>query len=74
MAPRTHPDLASYLVATGITQAELAFRLRRSQAFISKIVNGLQQPSLDEALRIARICRIPVESLVTRESTLTEGK
>jgi len=74
MARRTYPNLTSYLEDTGQTQAELAERLQRSQAFISKLVNGLQQPSLDEALRIARVCRVPVESLVARESVITEGK
>jgi transcriptional regulator with XRE-family HTH domain len=74
MATRTYPNLTAYLESTGLTQAELATKLQRSQAYISKLVNGLQQPSLDEALRIARVCRVPVESLVTRESTLTEGK
>ena len=74
MNRRTYPNLTSYLEDTGLTQAELAVKLDRSQAFISKLVNGIQQPSLDEALRIARICRVPVESLVTRDSALTEGK
>lgn len=74
MKRRTYQNLTGYLEATGQTQAELAAKLRRSQAYISKLVNGIQQPSLDEALRIARICRVPVESLVTRENALTEGK
>lgn len=74
MKRRTYPNLTSYLEAEGLTQAELAVKLRRSQAYISKLVNGLQQPSLDEALRISRVCRVPVESLVTRESAITEGK
>lgn len=74
MKRRTYPNLTSYLDSTGTTQAALADRLGRSQAFISKLVNGITQPSLDEALRISRICRVPVESLVTRESALTEGK
>lgn len=74
MARRTYPDLISYLADTGQTQAELATRLQRSQAFVSKLVNGLTQPSLAEALRIARICRIPVESLVSRDALITEGK
>lgn len=74
MARRTYPNLTAYLDSTGQTQTELAARLARSQAFVSKLVNGLAQPSLDEALRIARICRVPVESLVTRESAITEGK
>jgi transcriptional regulator with XRE-family HTH domain len=71
---RTYPNLTSYLLATGLTQAELAHKLHRSQAYVSKLVNGLQQPSLNEALRIARVCGVPVESLVTRERELTEGK
>lgn len=74
MARRTYPNLTAYLDDTGQNQVELAARLRRSQAFVSKLVNGLAQPSLHEALRIARICRIPVESLVSRDGALTEGK
>lgn len=74
MSRRTYPNLTAYLEATGETQAELAQRLERSQAFVSKLLNGLTQPSLHEAFRIARICRIPVESLVTREAAITEGK
>lgn len=74
MAQRTYPNLMAYLEATGETQVELAQKLDRSQAFVSKLLNGLTQPSLNEALRIARICRIPVESLVTRETAITEGK
>lgn len=74
MSRRTYPNLVAYLEGTGQTQAQLAARLERSQAFVSKLVNGLAQPSLDEALRVASICRIPVESLVSRENALTEGK
>jgi transcriptional regulator with XRE-family HTH domain len=74
MRRRTYPNITSYLLATGETQVELAAKLQRSQAYVSKLVNGLQQPSLNEALRIANICGVPVESLVTRERELTEGK
>jgi transcriptional regulator with XRE-family HTH domain len=74
MALRTYPNITAYMKATGQSQVELAARLGRSQAFVSKLVNGLTQPSLTEALRIASICRIPVETLVTRESAITEGK
>jgi transcriptional regulator with XRE-family HTH domain len=74
MARRTYPNLPAYLKGTGQTQAQLAARLQRTQAYVSKLVNGLQQPPLDEALRIAGICGVPVESLVTRENALTEGK
>jgi transcriptional regulator with XRE-family HTH domain len=71
---RTYENLSGYLDDTGSTQAELAGKLRKSQAYVSKLVNGLHQPPLHEALRIARLCRVPVESLVTRESVITEGK
>ena len=74
MSRRTYPNLTSYLAATGLTQAQLAARLERSQAYVSKLVNGLHQPTLDEALRIARLCRVPVESLATRERELTGEK
>jgi transcriptional regulator with XRE-family HTH domain len=74
MALRTYPNITAYLRATGMTQAELAQRLGRSQPFVSKLINGLTQPTLHEALRIATICRIPVETLVTRESVITGEK
>ena len=74
MRRRTYPSVAAYLEDTGLTQVELAAKLGWSQAAVSKMVNGLQQPSLHEALRIARLCRVPIESLVTRERALTEGK
>jgi DNA-binding XRE family transcriptional regulator len=76
MAKRTYPSIAARMADTGETQAELAEILGVSQPYMSKIVRGLQQPGLDEALRIARIMRVPVESLVARERSneLTVGK
>jgi transcriptional regulator with XRE-family HTH domain len=65
-AQTTYPNLLAFLEATGTTQVELAQLLRRSQGYISRLVNGIQQPSLDEALRIAKITGIPVESLAVR--------
>ena len=64
MTRRTYPDLRGFLEGTGTTQAEMAEALGLSQGQISKLVRGLQQPSLDLALRIARYARVPVESLV----------
>ena len=64
MKRRTYPDLPTFLFETGTTQVEMARALGLSQGQISKLVNGLQQPSLDLALRIARYAHIPVESLV----------
>ena len=76
MSNRTYPSIAAYLDATGSTQVELAERLGISQAYLSKIARGLQQPSLDEALRISRILRVPVESLVSEnnKTSLTDAK
>jgi transcriptional regulator with XRE-family HTH domain len=77
MAPtlrRTYPNLTRYLEDTRQTQAQLAARLGRSQAFISKLVRGLIQPSLDEALRISTEIGVPVESLVSRERNIPTGK
>ena len=71
---RTYPDLRRYLAATGQTQAELAARLGLSQAFISKLLRGLIQPSLDEALRIADVVGVPVESLVARDRNILTEK
>lgn len=71
---RTYPDLTSYLEATGQTQAELAAKLGKSQAFISKLRRGLIQPSLDEALRIASEIGIPVESLVSPRGNILAEK
>jgi transcriptional regulator with XRE-family HTH domain len=74
MKRRTYQNLTSYMKAHGLNQTELADELGRSQAYISKLLNGLQQPSLEEAIRISEHCRIPVESLVIRESVMPEGK
>lgn len=74
MARRIYPNLRAYLDGTGQTQADLASRLKRTQAYVSKLINGVQQPSLDDALYISRLCRVPVESLISRDSALTEGK
>jgi transcriptional regulator with XRE-family HTH domain len=71
---RTYRNLTSYLAETGMNQVELAAMLGKSQPYISKLIRGLHQPPLDEALRIAAKCRIPVESLVSVANELTEGK
>jgi len=70
MRQRIYPDLATFLEETGTTQQELARKVRLSQPKISRIVNGLQQPTLPQALRIVRFARVPIESLVTREDVM----
>lgn len=72
MKHRTYPTLADYLDGTGKTQVELAELLGFSQAYVSKLVRRLQQPSLDEALRISRLTKVPVEALVAQSDSLTE--
>lgn len=73
-ARRTYPNLSTYLRDTGKTQAQLALDLGRSQGYISKLVRGLLQPSLDEALSISAQLGIPVESLVSRERNILVEK
>jgi transcriptional regulator with XRE-family HTH domain len=71
---RTYPNLASFMDGEGLTQVELAARLRRSQPFISKLRRGLVEPSLREALRISRETGVPVESFVSSVSNLPAEK
>jgi transcriptional regulator with XRE-family HTH domain len=71
---RTYPNITAYLEATGQTQQELAAKLGKSQAFVSKLRRGLVQPSLDEALRISGELGIPVESLVSPRGNILVGE
>jgi transcriptional regulator with XRE-family HTH domain len=71
---RVYPNLTAYLDNTGQTQKQLAARLGRSQAYISKIINGLQQPRLHEALRISAETGVPVESLVSKNRNIPVGQ
>jgi len=64
MADRIYPNILAYLKDTGITQEELARRLGISQGGLSKIINNIQAPRLGLALRIERVCRVPLESLI----------
>lgn len=62
---RTYPNLLTYFTETGDTQERMARRLDITQSYMSKLTNGLQQPELKLALRIARLARVPLESLIT---------
>jgi plasmid maintenance system antidote protein VapI len=55
-------NLREFLDDTGTTQVELAKLVGTGQSTISKVING-HGVSFALALRIARIARIPVESL-----------
>jgi transcriptional regulator with XRE-family HTH domain len=61
---RTYPDLATYFRQSGETQAEFAARLSKSQSYISRVRNGQIEPSLADALVIAREAGVPLESLI----------
>lgn len=62
----THADLGAYLTASGLTQTQFAAALGVSQPTISRAVRGRGvHPAL--ALRIARVARVPLSSLVSCE-------
>lgn len=60
---RTYPDLKTYFDESGVTQEQFAARIRRSQSWMSKVVNKQLEPSLEECLTISRLAGIPLESL-----------
>lgn len=68
---RTYPDLATYFSESGDTQQAFAARLRKSQSYISKVINGVQEPSLTDSLIIAKEAGIPLESLTKRSLELS---
>jgi len=50
--------------AAGLTQAAAADRLGIAQPLWSAYERGVQQPTLDQAARLARIVRKPLKSLL----------
>ena len=68
MTTRTYPDLETYFAETGNRQFELAERVGISGSYMSRIVNKLQQPRLQLALKIVREVPVPLESLISSES------
>lgn len=63
---RTYPNLETYFEESGDTQMALAARLNRSQAWVSRVKNGRQEPSIAEALAISRLTGVPLESLIVK--------
>ena len=57
-----YPDLATYLAEAGVTQAEVAQAVGTTQATISRIATGDMMPRPQLATRLARYCRIPLDS------------
>lgn len=56
------------------TQQWLADQLDVDRSYVSLIMNGQRQPSLELALRIERITGVPLTSLVTNNSNNTETR
>jgi transcriptional regulator with XRE-family HTH domain len=71
MSPqRIYPNLRRFFRETGMTQSELAERLGITQPKLSRIVNRKNEPDLELAMRISRVCRVPLESMIRREKAL----
>ena len=68
--PRIYPNLKRYFRETGVTQTELAERLGINQPKLSRIVNRIIEPDLELAMRISRVCRVPLESMIRAEKAL----
>lgn len=63
---RIYPDLRTYFEESGDTQVAFAARMKRSQAWVSRVTNGQTEPSIREALAISRLTGVPLESLSAR--------
>jgi len=59
---RVYPDLATYLRESGEKQADLARRLRITQAAISRYARGERLPRPALGFKIAAVCRLPTDS------------
>lgn len=67
-----YPDLHSYFQETGDTQTNLARLVFTSQKHISRIRAGAAVPRPRLAERIARVCRVPLDSF-TKTYLATHG-
>ena len=53
------PQLRAFRLAAGLTQAQLARRLGKSQGYVSLLERGLRQPSNSLAGRLAKVLDLP---------------
>lgn len=58
----------------GMTQQQLAERVGVTRQTIISIERGKYKPSIELALRLARVFGVPVEALFELESAQEEGK
>jgi putative transcriptional regulator len=59
--------LAECLAAKKLKKSQLAYCLRMSRAYITRLVRGDVRPSLEAAIRIARFFHKPVEEIFQLE-------
>jgi transcriptional regulator with XRE-family HTH domain len=63
---KAYRSVAEFLARTETKQQEFARRVGISPTYVSMIVHGQRRPSLRLALRIARVARVPIRSLVPK--------
>jgi len=56
-------NLAAILEDRGLTQGDLAAKAGTARTHINALVNGKKLPTIETALRIARILEVPVEDI-----------
>lgn len=71
--PRIYPDLKTYFDESGDTQVAFAKRINRSQSWVSRVVSGETEPSIQEALLISKMARVPLESLSVQNSAVADA-
>jgi len=65
MPRRVYPDLSAYFSDNDDERlTHVAVELDCSPAYLSMIKSGDRQPALPLALRIAKRCNVPLESLI----------
>ena len=55
--------LAECLAAKGMKKSQLAFRLKMTRAYVTRLERGDVHPGIEAAIRIARILGKPVEEI-----------
>lgn len=64
---RIYPDLETFFEESGVTQKQFARRINKTQSYVSKVTNRRIEPSIADALLIAKEASVPLESLIKTE-------
>ncbi len=59
-----YKNLRAYVEDSGQTQRRIAKRLRIGESTLSQYINRTRIPQPEIALRIAKVCNVPLESLL----------